>query len=205
MEDTKEKILRTALHLFASNGYEAVSVSDIAGKLGLTKGALYKHYKNKRDIFDSILKRMEQQDAEQAEEHSLPDAALEQTSSAEVQEAYGTASLDDIVLFSKSMFRYWTEDAFASCFRKMLTLEQYRNEEMGRLYQQYLASGPVGYVADLFACIGIQDPRRKAAEFYAPMFLLYTVYDGAEDKEAVTSMLNELLDDARERLDQGEK
>ena len=49
MSDTKEKILFTALRLFARDGYEAVSVSAIAGELGMTKGALYKHYKNKRD------------------------------------------------------------------------------------------------------------------------------------------------------------
>ena len=56
--DTKEKILHAALDLFARDGYEAVSVSMIAGELGITKGALYKHYENKRDIFDSIVRRM---------------------------------------------------------------------------------------------------------------------------------------------------
>ena len=55
MADTKENILMAALHLFARDGYEAVSVSTIAGELGITKGALYKHYKNKRDISDSIV------------------------------------------------------------------------------------------------------------------------------------------------------
>ena len=57
MTDTKERILQTALRLFAEDGYEAVSVSTIAGELGMTKGALYKHYKNKQDIFDSIVAR----------------------------------------------------------------------------------------------------------------------------------------------------
>lgn len=60
MNGTKENILLTALELFSRSGYEAVSVSDIAGRLGMTKSALYKHYKNKRDIFDSITARMEQ-------------------------------------------------------------------------------------------------------------------------------------------------
>ena len=46
MPDTKESILMTALHLFARDGYQAVSVSAIAGELGMTKGALYKHYRN---------------------------------------------------------------------------------------------------------------------------------------------------------------
>ena len=44
MSDTRENILLTALRLFAKNGYEAVSVSDIASEIGITKGALYKHY-----------------------------------------------------------------------------------------------------------------------------------------------------------------
>ena len=43
MKNTKEAILDTALHLFARDGYEAVSVSQIAGSLGMTKGALYRH------------------------------------------------------------------------------------------------------------------------------------------------------------------
>ena len=79
MTDTKEKILLTALRLFARDGYEAVSVGQLADALGLTKGALYKHYKSKRDIFDSILRRMEARDAEQAGEHDLPEGTPEQT------------------------------------------------------------------------------------------------------------------------------
>ena len=69
---TKEDILIVALHLFARDGYEAVSVSQIAGELGMTKGALYRHYESKRDIFDHIVKRMEQGDGEQAEEYDMP-------------------------------------------------------------------------------------------------------------------------------------
>ena len=38
--DTKEEILITALHRFARDGYEAVSVSQIAGDLGITKGTV---------------------------------------------------------------------------------------------------------------------------------------------------------------------
>ena len=69
MSETRERILMTALRLFARDGYEAVSVSAIAGELGMTKGALYKHYKNKRDIFNSIVERMYQIDAERAEKY----------------------------------------------------------------------------------------------------------------------------------------
>ena len=195
MEDTRERILRTALRLFASDGYEAVSVSDIAGALGITKGALYRHYRSKRDIFDSILARMETRDAEQASAHALPEGAH-----AQMPEAYRAATADQIADFSKAMFRYWTQDDFAAQFRRMLTLEQYRDAEMGRLYRQYLADGPLGYVVDLFGGLGIAEPRKRAAAFYGPMFLLYSVYDGAEDKQAVLDALDGLMDDAREQL-----
>lgn len=189
MGQTKEKIWITALELFAQNGYEAVSVSDIAGQLGITKGALYKHYTNKRAIFDCIIARMEQQDAERAGEFTLPEGTL-----AQMPEKYCHTSLERLTAYSKEQFRYWTQDPFAAPFRRMLTLEQYRCDEMARLYQQYLAAGPLGYVTDLLGSLGFDHPQQRAAVFYAPMFLLYSVYDGAEDKGAVETLLNEHID-----------
>jgi AcrR family transcriptional regulator len=48
MENTKERILIAALKLFAKDGYEAASASMIAGRLGIAKGALYRHYKTSK-------------------------------------------------------------------------------------------------------------------------------------------------------------
>lgn len=42
--NTKEAILLEALKQFSQRGYEAVSMRDIAKQLGITQGALYKHY-----------------------------------------------------------------------------------------------------------------------------------------------------------------
>ena len=178
MSNRKEEILIVALHLFARDGYEAVSVSQIAGELGMTKGALYRHYKSKRDIFDCIVQRMEQQDGEQAGEYDMPQEDKEK-----MPEKYEAVSFDDFVEYSKSMFEYWTEDDFASSFRKMLTIEQFRSEEMQKLYQQYLVAGPASYVKDLFESIGIVNAKDKAARFYSVMFFYYSIYDGASDKE----------------------
>ncbi len=195
MHDTKERILRTALALFARDGYEAVSVSAIAGELGMTKGALYKHYASKRDIFESILARMERRDAERAAEYDVPEGTLDET-----PDAYRYATVADMVAFAKAQFRYWTQDDFAAPFRKLLTLEQFRDAEMGGLYQQYLAAGPLGYMADLFASVGVPDARAEAIAFYAPMFFLYSVYDGAEDKAAVLAAADGALDACGARL-----
>ena len=180
MGNRKEEILIVALHLFARDGYEAVSVSQIAGELDMTKGALYRHYKSKRDIFDCIVQRMEQQDGEQARENEVPEESIEKT-----PEEYQNVSLYDFVEYSKSMFEYWTEDDFASSFRKMLTIEQFRSEEMQNLYQQYLVAGPASYVKDLFDSMRITNAKNKAVRFYAVMHFYYSLYDGAEDKENV--------------------
>ena len=119
MSVTKEKILETALTLFEREGFAGTSMADIAGELGITKGALYRHYAGKRDIFESILRRMEERDAENAERHDVPVEPIEQGAS-----AYGDTEIDSVIAYSEAMFRYWTEDAFASAFRRMLTLEQ---------------------------------------------------------------------------------
>ena len=197
MTNRKEEILIVALHLFARDGYEAVSVSQIAGELDMTKGALYRHYKSKRDIFDSIVKRMEQQDSEQARENEVPEESIEKT-----PEEYQNVSFDDSVEYSKSMFEYWTEDDFASSFRKMLTIEQFRSEEMQKLYQQYLVSGPAGYVKDLFKNMKIKDPEENAVKFYANMFFYYNVYDGAADKAKAKCQFEQMLDKIVEEMKQ---
>lgn len=184
MADTKEKILIAALQLFSRDGYEAVSVRTISEEIGMTKGALYRHYKNKRDIFDSIVERMIQIDAERAREYQMP---VEKYDIA--PDAYENASMQSIQKYTIEQLRFWTEDEFASRFRKMLTLEQYRNEEMAELYSQCIVAGPVAYMEDLFRQMiqkGIlkeENPRQLAVEYYAPLFLLINMFDktGAND------------------------
>ena len=197
MGNRKEEILIVALHLFARDGYEAVSVSQIAGELDMTKGALYRHYKSKRDIFDCIVQRMEQQDSEQARQNEVPEESIEK-----VPEEYQNVSVEDFVGYSKSMFEYWTKDDFASSFRKMLTLEQFRNEEMQNLYQQYLVSGPAEYVKDLFKNMEIKNPGEEAVKFYANMFFYYSVYDGATDKTKAKCQFEYMLDKIVEEMKQ---
>ena len=195
MENTKERILLCALELFSKDGFEAVSVSEIAKQTGLTKGALYRHYENKRDIFNSILLRMEQNDAENAAVFDLPEQELEKDG-----EKYRSVSLSRLVEYTKAQFRYWAEDDFARRFRRMLTVEQYRSEEMGALYQSMLVCGPVDYLADVFS--GMMQagrmrqapPRALAAAYYAPMLLAICMSDGQTDVRENLALLERQVD-----------
>ena len=189
--ETRERILHAALALFAQRGYAGTSMSDIAGALGLSKAALYRHYESKQAILDSIVARMEARDREQAQQSGVPEDAP-----GENDAAYRQTPPAQLCAFSKAMFRTWTQDAFASAFRRLLTLEQYHDPEMARMLQQMLSAGPLEYVTALLAG-RTDDPQAAALELYGPMFLLYSVYDGAQDeaqRQAVTAMLDAHID-----------
>ncbi len=189
--DTKERILKTALELFAQSGYMGTSMNDIAARLGITKAALYKHYSGKQEILDSIVEQMKKTDYERAEEYEMPE-----TEPNGFAEAYMHTPIEKIRAYSAAQFNHWTREKFASDFRKMLTLEQYRDPKLAGLYQDYLATGPTEYMAAIFRRLVDSDDvaMQLALEFYGPIFLLYSVYDGASDKESVAPLLDAHID-----------
>ncbi len=189
--DTKTRIVDAALELFAQNGYLGTSMSDIAKQLSITKGALYKHFASKQEILDQIIQKMNDLDLERAQAYGMPENEADGFA-----EVYMHTMVEEIRTYSIAQFRHWTEESFSSQFRKMLTLEQYRDPEMAKLYHNYLASGPLEYMAAIFRKLTNSDASamQMALEFYGPMYLLYSVYDAAEHKETVMSMLEMHID-----------
>ena len=189
--ETKERILETALEMFAQSGYLGTSMSDIAARLGITKAALYKHYAGKQEILDRIVQRMNELDAARAAAYEMPGAAPEGFA-----QAYLNTPLDRIRAYSTAQFDHWTREPFSANFRKMLTLEQYRDARLAQLYQENLASGPVKYMAAIFRPLTDSDETamQLALDFYGPMYLLYSVYDGAADQLAVAPILEAHID-----------
>lgn len=184
--DTKKKITETALKLFSQNGYVGTSMSDIANDLGITKPALYKHYEGKHEILESIVKRMSDVDIEYAKKYEMPE-----DEPGGFSDEYKNTTAEKIREYSIAMFRYWTEEAFPSQFRKMLTTERYRDKEMARLYQNYLSTGPAEYMAAIFRKFADSDEAAMglALDFYGPMYLLYDFFDAFEDKKSVYKLL----------------
>ncbi len=61
-EETVNLILETAMKLFAEKGYEHTSIQDIINNLGgLSKGAIYHHFRSKEDILDAVTTKMSEQ------------------------------------------------------------------------------------------------------------------------------------------------
>ncbi|HEY0573386.1 MAG TPA: helix-turn-helix domain-containing protein [Pseudonocardia sp.] len=60
-EATRAQLLDVAAELFASRGYAAVGTEDVVRQAGLTRGALYHHFADKRELFAAVHERVEQE------------------------------------------------------------------------------------------------------------------------------------------------
>ena len=177
MRDTKEQILLTALELFSRKGFDAVSVNDIAGKLGITKGALYRHYASR-----------------------LPEKLFTDS-----PESYRQVEWDSVASFTIAQYHFWTEDSFATGFRRMLTIVQYSREEMGQLYRSCLSQGPVAYLEDIFremmkaGTLRQGDPGQLALVYFAPLYLLIQLSDSSQPPKEAERLLTEHMEEFRIR------
>ena len=205
MKTTKEEILMTSLRLFAERGFDAVSTSMIASELGITKGALYRHYESKQAVFDAIIDRMFELDREQAEGSDVPAGEYKDD-----EEAYKNTSFGDLCRFVNEQFSFWTENGFAMYFRRMITIEQFKDPERNRLYQDVIAIGPVRYTEDLFRemiaggqlnedaeRIGARD---LAVMLFAPLQLSIQLFDGGADPDELKEHLRSITEDFERRF-----
>ena len=58
-QETRELIIGSAISLFIEKGYSHTTLEDIVRRVGLTRGAFYWNFKNKKDILDEIVDRYE--------------------------------------------------------------------------------------------------------------------------------------------------
>ncbi|MBQ7766989.1 MAG: helix-turn-helix transcriptional regulator [Lachnospiraceae bacterium] len=182
--NTKQRIMDEALTLFAEKGYGNVFVAQIAEAVGIKAPSLYKHYKSKQDIFNAILDEMKQRYDAQAE--ALNMNGNDATADAQM---FAGISEDALVQMGIGLFSYFLHDEYAGRFRKMLTMEQFRNPELSQLYTQQYVDGPLSYQAMMFtiltgeAILAGDDVNVMAIQFYAPIYMLLTLCDRHPERE----------------------
>ena len=181
---TKERILDEALTLFSEKGYANVYVNDIAEAVGIKAPSLYKHYKNKQAIFDAILEVMYARFKETA--GSLNIAGDDADVDAGI---YKSMEETDLVQLGKNLFLYYLHDDYTKRFRKMLTIEQFRDKALSEVYMDQYFDAPLSYQGMLFGLI-VQQGLLKTdnipimtLHFYAPIYTLLTVCDRDPTRE----------------------
>jgi AcrR family transcriptional regulator len=56
---TREALIEAALELFTESGYGGVGTEEIVARAKVTRGALYHHFEDKRDLFRAVFERVE--------------------------------------------------------------------------------------------------------------------------------------------------
>ena len=184
-EDTKQKILSAALELFSTCGYDAVSVGQIAKAVGIKAPSLYNHFASKRAIFDALF------DETAAKNDKATDAVSVHVSESDRDVAVFTEISEDALAEKvRSIFAYSLHDETVARFRRMMTIEQFRNAEFAAMYSERYLERLVRYHAGLFreliksgTIIG-EDPDTLALEYVAPVVLMVEICDRQPEREA---------------------
>lgn len=194
--DTKERILETALTLFAQSGYLGTSMHDIAKELGITKGALYKHYASKQEILDSIV------ESTAAQYEADTDKIHIHVQNVQRDIPVFTEITED-ALFEKvrQIFEYSLHNDTISRFRRMMTIEQFRSPELAALYSKRYVERILHYHAGIFRAliaageIVAEDPDALAMMYVAPVITLIGICDRQPERE--TECLDKLQSHVR--------
>ena len=194
--NTKQRILDEALTLFSEKGYANVYVGDIAERVGIKAPSLYKHYKNKQAIFDAIIEEMNERFVRQASILSIngKDAKAD-------ADIYKSISEDRLIELGKSFFMYYLHDDYNKKFRKMLTIEQFRDEQLASIYTKLYVDDPLSYQGMLFGMICAAGVLKTdnvdimTLHFYAPIYMLLTICDRdpKREKEAIKTLEAHLI------------
>ena len=182
--NTKQRILDEALTLFSEKGYANVFVGDIAEAVGIKAPSLYKHYKSKKAIFDAIIDQMNRRFEEQAKAMNISgnDASIDAS-------IYKSMSEDQLLKLGRVFFLYFLHDDYNRRFRKMLTLEQFHDNDLAKLYSKIYVDDPLSYQGMLFGFMvtaGIlktDNVQIMTLHFYAPIYYLLTICDREPERE----------------------
>ena len=182
--NTKERIIDEALSLFAQKGYGDVYVGEIADAVGIKAPSLYKHFKGKKEIFEAIINEIQVRYEAQASA-----IGINGTDNASDAGIYMDISEEALIKVGKDLFLYFLHDGYMSRFRKVLTLEQYKDPELADLYSKQFFNDPIEYQSGIFVLMISSgkfkkaDPRLLALEFYSPIYTLLTVCDREPKRE----------------------
>ncbi|WP_343363732.1 efflux pump transcriptional regulator FepR [Listeria seeligeri] len=103
----KEEIKQAALELFATNGFEGTSLADIAGVVGLKKQSIYSHFKDKDDLFLSIMTDAKSTEIDYYRAH-LQDSDLSRPDLVLASLLFGVKNLYD----TDAAFQFWLRYGF---------------------------------------------------------------------------------------------
>lgn len=179
---TREKILESALTLFAERGYDGVGVDLIAERAGVKGPSIYKHFKGKEEILNVLIEKVE----DYYEKHFGSESHIGEV----------PASVEELVEQSMRRIQFTLQDDTIQKTRRFLTMEQFRNERIARFCTLHNLDGILRIYTGIFekmmeqGTIKKTDPNYLALAFVSPVALLIQTCDRepARQKDAMKEM-----------------
>ena len=172
--DTKQRILEAALEMFSSKGYAGTNIRELTASLGLVKSSMYKHFKSKEDIWNTLLYELILYYNERfgSPDHlpPVPD------------------SLEELAALTMRMVDFTVHDEKVIKTRKLLMIEQYRDDRARKLASQHFLIGLKDMFTDIFAgmmdkgLIRQDDPAMLALAYTTPISALIQLCDREPEK-----------------------
>lgn len=174
---TKERILEEALTLFSENGYNGTGVDLIAERVGIKGPSLYKHFKGKEDILNSLI------DAAEARYEEMFGSERNIGKIPECREEFVQTTLGRISFTMK--------DPMIRKIRKLLIQEQFRSQRLAEVTTRHQQDGIQAMFAKILegmmekGLIVMDDPALLAIELTAPAVLMIAQADRQPQLEEV--------------------
>ena len=181
-KDTKERILAAALELFSQKGYDGANIRELASSLGLVKSALYRHFESKEEIWNALLDEMiVYYGARFGSAEHLPPVP---------------DSLEGLVTLTMGMVDFTIHDEKVVKTRKLLSIEQFRDERARDLATKHFLTGLTDMFTPLFqgmmdkGLLVRDDPAMLAFAYTAPISALIHLCDREPERtgEAVAKI-----------------
>jgi len=173
-KDTKERILETALQMFSQNGYAGTNVRELTAALGLVKSSMYRHFESKEAIWNALLDQMiAYYDKRFGSPEHLPPVP---------------DSLEGLVQMTIGMVNITIHDEKIVMTRKVLAIEQYRDERARGLATKHFLTGLTDMFTPVFAgmmdkgLLRKDDPRMLAFAYTTPISALIHLCDREPEK-----------------------
>ena len=168
-KDTKERILASALDMFSQNGYAGSNIRELAGSLGMGKSSMYRHFESKEEIWNALLDELiAYYEARFGSKEHLPPVP---------------DSPEEFVDLTMRMVDFTVHDETVIKTRKMLTIEQFRDERARDLATKHFLTGLIDMFTQLFAgmmdkgLLRRDDPAMLAFAYTAPISALIHLCD----------------------------
>ena len=181
-KDTKERILMKALELFSQNGYAGTNIRELSASLGLVKSGVYKHFESKEAIWNALLDQMiAYYGSSFGSPENLPPVP---------------DSPEELTRLTMRMVNFTVHDEKIVMTRKVLTLEQFRDERANALATKHFLTGLTQMFTHVFqgmmekGLLRQDDPHMLAFAYTAPISALIHLCDREPERteEALTQI-----------------